>query len=380
MRVLTVANYLDATGGLERTQLANCRGLAEKGHELDLLYVHDGEFSPEWRAFTSTMTQVDTTLPRRARPIRSSLAATSAIHRGRRRRPDIVYVYRYWDIPFAVTVATASRASVVYHLCLPPPEQLPRWFRTFLARIDTTISVSGDTLALWRDTGLRTDRAIIALTSVDLDRYMPAPPAQRVETRCSLGIPPDDFVVFFAGRISPEKGVEVLIDAFRELVAMEERCHLVILGSPTAGTDPRAASTYTERLHFSAEGLPVTWLPRRPDVVPLLQAADVAVVPSLWPEPLSRSILEPLACGVPVVASRVGGSPEVLTGWLSDFLVTPADPLALASRLVSLRNWRSQDAVLGDRCRQFAEDHLSPDKEFDLIEATMLDAVRAQRR
>jgi glycosyltransferase involved in cell wall biosynthesis len=224
------------------------------------------------------------------------------------------------------------------------------------------------------------DHATVVLTSVDLETFVPATTAQRAETRRSVGLSPRDFVVFFAGRISEDKGVHVLVSAFRELVQMVEHCHLVVLGSPSASADPASAQSYTERLHRMADGLSVTWLPRRSDVVPLLQASDVAVVPSVWPEPLSRSILEPLSCGVPVVASRVGGSPEVLTGWQAEFLVAPGDPHDLARRLASLRDWRARDAALGKRCRQFAEEHLSPEREFGLIEETMLASMRATRR
>ena len=150
----------------------------------------------------------------------------------------------------------------------------------------------------------------------------------------------------------------------------------MVVGSPPPGADEQAAGAYLERLKAAAEGLPVSWLPHRKDVLPLLQMADVAVVPSRWPEPLSRSILEPLACGVPVVATCVGGSPEVLTGWLSEFLVPSGDAAALAARLRSLLGWRRGDPGLGDRCRQAAEARLSLDDELDVIEATMIEAVR----
>ena len=243
-----------------------------------------------------------------------------------------MYVYRYWDLPLAVAVARGRRTAVVYHLCLPPPEPLPRWMRAVLARVDATVSVSDHTLCLWEGTGLDTTRARVAPTSVDLTRYAPADAAERDRRRAELAIGDDEFVILFTGRIAPEKGVDVLIDAFGRVVASTPDARLVVVGSPPNGPEHSASSPYAASLYERAEGLPVTWVPRRSDVVPLLHAADVAVVPSRWAEPLSRSILEPLACGLPVVATRVGGSPEVLTGWLSEFLVSPDDPEALATR------------------------------------------------
>ncbi len=376
MRILVTANYLDAAGGLERTQLTNCRSLARRGHRLDLVFVHGGAFEKDWEDITATMNRVSTTLPRRAHPLRSSLDVVVAVRRARRLAPDVVYVYRYWDLPFAVAVASGRRTTVVYHLCLPPPEPLPRWLGTVLKRVDVTVSVSEHTLGLWEGTGLDLGRATVALTSVDLVRYRPGDARGRARVRSEYGLAPNDFVVLFAGRISEEKGVDVLVEAFGQLARSAPDCRLMLVGSPSAAAEPTAARAYEARLHAAAEGLPVTWLPRRNDVVPLLQAADVAVVPSRWAEPLSRSILEPLACGVPVVATRVGGSPEVLTGWLSDYLVPADDAGALADRLRDLHGWRAEDPDLGGRCREAAEARLSLEDEVDVIEGAMLTSVR----
>ena len=80
----------------------------------------------------------------------------------------------------------------------------------------------------------------------------------------------------------------------------------------------------------------------------------MAVVPSLWPEPLSRSVMEPLACGVPVVATNVDGNPEILTDWLAQCLVEPHDVSGLAQRVGRLPDgWRQfQSSDLGERCRR----------------------------
>ncbi len=340
MRILTTANHLDSAGGLERTHLTNAQGLARRGHRLDLVYVEEGAFTDSWRDLTVTMTRVSSTLPRRADPLHSTLNVAEAVRNARQLEPDIVYAYRYWDLPFAVAVAAGRPTAVVYHLCLPPPGRLPRWLRAALSRVDATVSVSEHTLGLWRGTGLHVDRAVVALTSVDLEAYVPGTPMGREQTRHELGIGSGDRMIFFGGRIAPEKGVDVLVRAFRQVIEKVGRCHLVVLGSPSASADPVDAARYVEELHALGEGLQVTWLPRRDDVVSLLQAADVASVPSVWPEPLSRSIMEALACGVPVVATAVGGSPEILTDWMSRLLAEPGNADDLARHLLDVLDWR----------------------------------------
>ncbi len=407
MRLLTVANHLGARGGLERTQLTNCRALAARGHRVDLVYVSAGDFTEEWEHFAGTMVRTSGTLPRRRHPVSSALGVLAALRAGRRAGPDAVYVYRYWDIPYAVTVGRLVGAPVVYHLCLPPPQVVPRWLTPFLGRVDRTLSVSRDTATRWEGTGLPAGRTGVVLTGIDLARYVPAPSDARSTTRRSIGVGEDDFMVLYAGRIGREKGVDILVRAFAEIAAQGPEAqlpgaqlpgaqlpgaqlpgaqlpgaHLVVVGSPSLGADPADSARYEAELRTLGEGLAVSWLPAQRDVLALIQAADVAVVPSLWPEPLSRSVMEPLACGVPVVATRVGGNPEILCGWLSEFLVEPGDVTGLAQRIGSLRGWRELDADLGDRCRADAEARLSLDREVAAIEAAIEAAIAggAQRR
>ena len=377
MRILTVANHLGARGGLERTQLTNCRALAARGHRVDLVYVSAGDFAAEWAQFTGTMVRTGGTLPRRRHPLASTAAVVAGVRAGRRLRPDAVYVYRYWDIPYAVAVGALARVPVVFHLCLPPPRRVPAWLRPWLGRVTRTLSVSKDTATRWSGTGLHGEGITVVLTGVDLGKYVPASADARAATRRALGIAEDAFMVLYAGRIGREKGVDVLVRAFRELCALRPDAHLVVVGSPSLGADPADSATYEGELRALGADLPVSWMAAQRDVVALIQAADVAVVPSLWPEPLSRSVMEPIACGVPVVATRVGGNPEILTGWLSDYLVEPSDVAGLTARLATLHRWRSSAPDLGDRCRREAEARLSLDTEVDAIEAALTDVARA---
>jgi glycosyltransferase involved in cell wall biosynthesis len=387
VRILTVANHLGARGGLERTQLTNCRALADRRHRIDLVYVTAGDFAEQWRRFATTMVAVASTLPRRRHPVSSTLDVGTAIRRGRRLAPDALYVYRYWDVPYAVTVGALAKAPTVMHLCLPPPRVVPWWLRRFLRRVDAVVSVSHDTLRRWEGTGLPADGAQVALTGIDLDEYRPASAAERETTRRAFELEPDAFLVLYAGRIGREKGVDVLVRAFREVASRVPGSRLVVVGSPSLGADPTDSARYVDELRELGRGLPVTWFEAQRDVRPLIQCADVAVVPSLWPEPLPRAVLEPLACGVPVVASRVGGNPEVMSGWLASHLVDPGNPGALATQLEALSTWRTKEPSLGARCRAEAEQRFNLETETDMVEGVLhaalagrQDAARRWRR
>lgn len=380
MRILTLANHLGSRGGLERTQMTNCRGLAARGCTVDVLYVSAGDFFEEWSGFAGTMVRIEGSLPRRRSPLKSGTGVLRALRAGARLAPDLLYVYRYWDLPLAVAISRLSGAPVVFHLCLPPPTRVPRWLGVALRRVDRTLSVSADTARRWAGTGLSPERTEVVLTGIDLERYLPADAELRTAARSDIGVAPDDSLVLYAGRIGREKGVDVLVRAVRSAAEKHGNVHLVVVGSPSLGADPADSARYEDELRALAEDAPVTFLPGRADVVPLLQAADVAVVPSLWPEPLSRALMEPLACGVPVIATDVGGNPEVLTGWLARFLVPPSDPGALAERLAEVCRWRRDEPDLGSRCRAHAESALAVGRETDDVARAIQEAASASSR
>jgi glycosyltransferase involved in cell wall biosynthesis len=380
VRVLTVANHLGARGGLERTQLTICSALAARGHTVDLMFVTEGDFAQDWRRFSRSMVPIAGSLPRRAHPLASSRAVASALRAAARLAPDVIYVFRYWDVPFAVALGTLSRTPVVFHLCLPPPNRTPVWLRACLSRVADTLAVSRDTASRWTHSGLRADRTDVVLTGIDLDHYVPADEEARNATRRSMGWGLQSFVVLYAGRIGREKGVDVLVKAFMQLQSEHDGCELAIVGSASLGADPEDSERFAAELRTTAEGSAVSWTPARRDIVALIPAADVSVVPSLWPEPLSRSVMEPLGCGIPVVASRAGGNPELLTDWLAEFLVEPGDDTALAGRLAALRGWRTGQPDLGARCRHEAEERFSLRAEIDAIERHLTKATEGPGR
>ncbi len=371
VRILAVANHLGALGGLERTQLTMCRALAARGHRVDLVYQSAGNFGADWSAFTGTMVQIERSLPSGRAPIASTMASVRAVKEARQLDPDVIYAYRPLDIPLAVATGSLTSAPVVLHLCLPRPRVLPFLVRQGLSRVAMTLSVSHNTAELWRRKGIPAGSITVVHTGIDMDHYVPASPDKRLATRLDLGLDPDAFVILYAGRIGRIKGVDHLVGAFRRLAAAKPHARLVVVGGPSLSAEPTEAQRYAAELRSLAGPAEVLWLEPRSDVLALIQTADVAVVPSVWSEPFSRSVIEPLACGVPVIASRVGGNPEILTGWMSDFLVPPGDAGALARRIEALDGWRKTDPDLGDRCRSAVVDRLALGREVDCVESLL---------
>ena len=150
----------------------------------------------------------------------------------------------------------------------------------------------------------------------------------------------------YLGRLFETKGIELLIDAVTR--GLDEPAHLVIAGSG----DP----AYEGRLHARCADAPsrVTFLG---DVPPrtLFGQIDVLVAPSLWNEPFGRVAIEANAWGIPVVASRRGGLPEIVEHGVTGFLFDPADPGELARTLRTLTP---------ERCRAMRAACLRKAKEF----------------
>jgi glycosyltransferase involved in cell wall biosynthesis len=161
-------------------------------------------------------------------------------------------------------------------------------------------------------------KVTIVPNGVDLARFSPSPPAP--ELRRGLGLDATLPLVGFFGRLEHGKGVDVLLDAAARVHAKLPTSFLF------AGEGP-----LRERLaaRAAAEGLPVRFVGRRDDVPELMRLCAVVVLPSRR-EAFGRVLIEAMATGVPVVATTVGGIPEVCTDGVTGLLVPPEDPDALA--------------------------------------------------
>jgi glycosyltransferase involved in cell wall biosynthesis len=198
----------------------------------------------------------------------------------------------------------------------------------------------------------------VIYNGVDLERFSPASPEERSQLRLSLfGVSPAERVAVFVGQLSPDKGLDALLRAAPQILAPEKN-HLAIIGAGPLEEEARqAAEAWGGRLQV---------LGLRDDVQLFLQAADVGVFPSAWKEAFGLTIAEAAACGLPVVASRVGGIPEVVAQDESGLLVPPSQVDDLAQAVSGLLSDDAARARMAVRARQRAE------KLFDLKRAARL--------
>jgi glycosyltransferase involved in cell wall biosynthesis len=146
----------------------------------------------------------------------------------------------------------------------------------------------------------------------------------------------------FAGRLSPEKGVDVLIEAAGQVPGVE----VEVLGDGPARQDLErlAQRAAPGRVHFRGRV-------GKDEVHAAMRSALAVVVPSRWYENQPITILEAFACGVPVVGSRLGGIPELVTDGVEGYTVAADDPAALAARMGELASRPGEAFELGQAAR-----------------------------
>ncbi len=173
-------------------------------------------------------------------------------------------------------------------------------------------------------------RAICMYNAIDLARFA-SPPADVLEKRHALGIPPAAFVIGNIGRMVEGKGQETLIEAAALVLKTLPEAFFVLVG------DGELAGPLSQQARSSGVYERTLFTGPRTDVEEVLACFDLCVVPSRW-EGISTVILESMASGIPVVATDIPGNRELLEVGKSAWLVPPGQPQALADAILTA--WR----------------------------------------
>jgi glycosyltransferase involved in cell wall biosynthesis len=199
--------------------------------------------------------------------------------------------------------------------------------RALTPQIDHLIAVSRSIVNKISDEGRTGSPVSLIHNGVDLDRYA------EQDACCTLheeyGMAPSAPIVGVVGRLEPEKGHPTLLDAWPLVLAQVPEAYLLVVGE---GSRLEALQEQARALGISSK---VVFTGRRDDVPAVTAALDVAVLPS-YREAQGLTILEAMALSRPVVASNVGGIPEMVEDGVTGLLVPPHQPEPLAEAIVRL--------------------------------------------
>lgn len=288
-----------------------------------------------------------------------------------------------WDIPFLLTTHSLEPLRPWKAEQLGPAYHLSSWMeRTAIQGADAVIAVSRETRNdVFDHFGAAETKTHVIHNGIDLDEYRPTGETDALER---YGVDPGKPFVLFVGRVTRQKGIIHLVDAIPEI---DPRIQVVLVaGAPDTEHIAREMTDRVARAREQRAG--ITWIDEmvsRRDVIQFYSHATVFACPSVY-EPFGIINLEAMACETPVVASRVGGIPEVVvpeeTGILVDLALepgtfSPKEPQAFSHGLAAGINRIAGDPALakrmGEAGRRRAEEQFSwraiAKKTLELYEA-----------
>ena len=345
---------LPVLGGSERHLLALSRGLQEHGHQVSVVQLYhraDGPRHDSDGIFRFPIRRLNST-----EGLRQMWRVHDLI---RRTEPDIVQTFHEKSDLIAAMCPGAGRLRLVSSrrdLGFKRSWAIRTAARVIDRRFHGFVYPSAaveDVVRQNRATRRAVHRRIV--NGVDVEYFRPPAPGEKAAARDTLQLSADQRVVVCVANLRPVKGVNHLLDAFARLPARQETDRLLLVGGGRLEPDLRAQA---DRLGVADQ---VRFVGHQKDVRPFLRAADYLVLPSLS-EGLPNSVLEAAAAGLPVVATRVGGVPEVIIHDVNGLLVEPGSADSLADAMQMLHGDPERRAAIARAARETARKQFSIDR------------------
>lgn len=414
MRILFLTNFymVQGSGGEEQSCQQVVEGLKQRGHTALVLTSMHGtnnvpvEVEGIYRSLYLEMDLV---------PLRHSL--TFFTKRKAREKhnlqvfehvlqqfdPDIIFIWGMWNLPDSLPAFAEAMYphKVVYRFATywpTLPSQHVFYWRTlgrnWYSRLPKqvlghialgmltkeaqraplvfryAICVSAAVRDILVEAGIPIANARIIYTGLDLKKYANAEPHHRGFDERSLEL-------LYAGRLASDKGIETAIEAMSKFVYREGKrdIRLSLAGSGSVEYENHLRQFVTQA-GLSDYVSFLGWIP--PEEMPgLLRKFDVLLLPSIWPEPFSRAVLEGMISGLVVVATRTGGTPEIIVDGENGLLFMPNDPEDLAMKIAQLVADPESHHRIGSAGKQTILERFTMTRMMDEIESYLEEVMLA---
>ena len=356
MRIVIVVNSVEM-GGVEEHVRQIATGLVERDARVTVIVPEEPAIDPLARAAVEAGVVVERLTLSRGMLRPSGLKRLGRyVQLLRALRPNLVHMHLvgFDGGRWALLGAMLARVpSVVCTIHVAPRDRQPWKMRLgralqtpFVDRYIAVSQASRDRLVQYL--GVPQSRIVVVPNAVELDRFeTPAAPG-RSAVRAQWGIPADAPVLGVLARLSPQKGLTYLVSAMPAILAEHPDTYVLVVGEGYLRPDLEAQA---RSLGVEERVLLVGY---RQNVVDYLRASDLFVLPSLF-EGMPLSILEAMGAGLPVIATAVDGTPEVVVHGETGLLVPPERPADLAEAVNRLLSDRALAARMGQAGRARAD-------------------------
>ena len=211
------------------------------------------------------------------------------------------------------------------------------------------IAISHEMMYWWHKTGADPSNLIMIPNGVDVSVFHPIPDAREI-----LCFPNNRVYIIYVGRLSHEKGLIYLFEAFYQVTKLIPDVELLILGD---GPQMGALKSYVDKLEVRDQIKFNGWVCNS-ELPYFYSAADVVVLPSLS-EGQPRTVLEAMACGSSFIGTMISGIEDTVVDGETGFLVSTRNPDQLAKAIIELINDRELSQEMGEKARQRILEHYS---------------------
>ena len=283
----------------------------------------------------------------------------------KRRRIDILHAYNFYANVFAVPAARLARVPVVLASIRDTGEYWTarqRRVNQIVCRLADRVLVNAEAIkAGLIAEGYAPERILVIPNGIHCQPLKTAAVKKAVRRR--LDLPPDVPVVGVVARIARLKGLEYFVEAAGAVLDRIPNARFVVVG------DTRVDLQYREELKRLAGRLGLRerlfFTGFRTDVPDVVSTMTISVLPSIGGEGLSNSLLESMAAAVPVVATDIGGNPEVVLDGVTGLLVPPKDSTALARAICRILESPALAASMGQAGRRRVLEHFTNERMIE---------------
>ncbi len=360
---MLIQRYLPHVGGAERQLKQLAPHLRARGFDIHIITRREPGLLPFEMIDDVPVHRMPSIGPK---PLAAATFTAAALSHLRKLRPDLVHAHEILTPasiaiqskkinkhPVLVKLLRGGRRGDIFKL-----KRRPFWksyFEQLKRSADGFITISHEIDRELESLDVDPAKRVFIPNGVDSSRYVPVSEEHRQTLRAALSLPPFGTIVVYAGRLVAEKRVDSLLKIWHQIQARHSDVHLLILGTGSEESRLRQMSALLKQRGVQFAG-------QVSDARPYLQAADLFVLPSST-EGLSNSMLEAMSCALPVLATNVGGAPDVIEQDVHGRLIAPDEVDSLRQEL---------ETLLADRPRRF---RLGAAARGRILSAFSLDSV-----